>query len=333
MYAFVGKFIDFIVPWSEDPAELGKNIIRNLVVGRLKAKKPCIIFLAGDSGEGKSYTGLKILEIINEYYGVETDVKNQVIYTPLDYTKKINKLLFDKEFKNYRILMIDEAREALKAQLWYSFVNQALADINAMMRRVKPMAIIVISQFIKDIDVQMRRTLNYYGKCMRPLGKRTRLKLYTIWKDDTDIERPVLRKRPLRGFVIKNGKYITFKPKFFEITLPSEKVIEEYEAINYEEKSSIIKRKLDLLLRQIQKELGQPYDKVEMLADWYAKHPESIHLVLEKKRGRMQLRKDVRRLHDLTADEAREFERRLMEKLAEAGILAKAGLGGGKSGV
>jgi len=326
---FVGKFIDFVVPWSEDPTELGKNIIKNLVVGRLKAKKPCIIFLAGDSGEGKSYTGLKILEIINEYYGVETDVKNQVIYTPLDYTKKINRLLFDKEFRDYRILMMDEARELLKAQLWYSFINQALADINAMMRRVKPMAVIVISQFIKDVDIQMRRTLNYYGKCMRPLGKRTRLKLYTIWKDDTDIERPVLRKRPVRGLVVKNGIRVQFKPTYFEIQLPDKRIIDEYEAINYEEKSMIIKRKLDLLMRQIQKELGQPYDKVEMLADWYAKHPESIHLVLEKRRGRMQLRKDVRKLHDLTSDEAREFEKRLLEKLAEAGILAKTGLGGG----
>ena len=316
----MGLTIDFVVDWKDDPAEVGRSIIRNIVVGRLKYKKPVIIFIGGKSGEGKSYTGLKIMEIINDYFGVKTDVDSQVIYTPLEYGDKINKILFDKAFKNYRVIMIDEAREVISAKLWYSFINRALADINAMMRRVKPICIIVISQFIKDIDVSMRRTLNYYVKAKRPLGKRAQFKMWALWMDDRNIENPQLRKRRIKGLVSKNGRRFRFAPKYFEVTLPDKAVIDRYEVENYECKATIIKNKLSELMREIEKEVGTASKKVDIIVDYYAKHPENLHLVVQRSRGKFKIRKDIQKLHDLDKDELSTFKEKLMAKLERNGL-------------
>jgi len=318
---YVGKYIDFVVEYDKDPKVVGKRIITNIITQRLKYKKPVIIFIAGDSGEGKSYAALKIMEIINEFYGVKSDVATQVIYTPLDYATKIDTILYDKKFKKYRLVILDEARELLKAKLWYSFINRAMADINAMMRKIKPIAFIVVSQFIKDVDADMRRTLTFYIKASRPLGKKTRLQIYRMWKDDRDIERPTLKKRRLRGFVIKNGKRILFKPKYFRVSLPQEDVRKKYEEMNYSEKSKIIKRKLNKLMIKINEELGNGDERTVTLAKWYAKHPQSLSLIMTKYRGKLKLKKDIQKLHDLTRKEAKHFQAVLFEELQKEGLM------------
>jgi hypothetical protein len=311
----MGLTIDFIVDADEDPTVIGQNIIRNMVVGRLKYKKPVVIFIGGKSGEGKSFTGLKIMEIINNYYGVETDVENQVIYTPIEYGDKIDKILFHKDFKKYRVIMIDEAREVVSAKLWYSFINKALSDINAMMRRVKPICIIVISQFIKDIDVAMRRTLNYYIKAKRPLGKRAQFKMWGLWMDDRNIENPKLRKRRIKGLIKKNGRRVSFRPKHFEVTLPKQTTIDLYEEENYQQKARIIKGKLDELMRQIEIEIGDAMKRIDTLVDYYIKRPESLHMVVKRSRGKLKVRPEIKKLYNLTKDELKTFKERLIEQL------------------
>lgn len=318
----MGRFIDFQIQWNEDPEVLGQEIIRHLTVNRLRAKKPTVIFLGGDSGEGKSYTALKIADIVNEYYDVDTAevLDNFVVYTPLEYTKKLDYLLFNKEAKNIRVLMIDEAREMIKAHLWYSFINQAIADANAMSRRIKPLVVIVVSQFIKDIDPSVRRTLTFYGKCVRPLSGSTIFTLYRIWKDDMDIEHPKMRIRKIRGYIIKNGRYFQFTPDRFRVKLPRKEIIERYEKMNFESKAKIIRQKLELLMKNLEKELGHQFDKVDQLVTYYVEHPELMHLIVERKRNKIKVKKEFKQMHDLTGMEVKEFEKRLLEKLAEKGL-------------
>lgn len=318
----MGEFIDFQVEWNEDPAMLGQEIIKHLTVNRLRAKKPTVLFLSGDSGEGKSYTALKIADIINQHYGVDTAevLDDFVVYTPLEYTKKLDYLLFQQRSKKIRVMIIDEARELIKAHLWYSFINQAIADANAMSRRIKPLVIIVVSQFIKDIDPSVRRTLTFYGKCTRPLTGSTIFTLYRIWKDDMDIERPKMRIRKVRGYIIKNGRYFQFTPDRFRVRLPRKEIIERYEKMNYESKAKIIRQKLEMLMKNLEKELGHQFDKVDQLVTYYVEHPELMNLILERKRNKIKVRKEFKQMHDLTATEVKEFEKRLLEKLAEKGF-------------
>jgi hypothetical protein len=318
----MGKYIDFIVPYSSDPEELGSTIIEHITCNRLQAKKPSVIFLTGDSGEGKSYTGLKILDIVNQYYGIDTIryLNDQVVYTPLEYTRKLDAILHDKEFKKVRILMIDEAREVIRAQLWYTFINRAIADCNAMSRRIKPLVLLIVSQFIKDIDSDVRRTLVYYGKCARPLKGRTQFELWRIWKDDSDIERPRLRKRRIKGYVKNNGVYSTLIPNF-EVKIPPKKIVDIYEDQNFESKSKILRKKLEDLMKILDKELGHEFDKVNELVDFYLKRPDMLRMIIQRKRNRITVKQQFRKMHELTNIEIHEFEKLLIQRLADKGIV------------
>jgi len=312
----MGRY-DFVIP--HDAEKYGERIIQNIIVGRLKYNKPVILFLSGDSGEGKSFTGLRIIEIINKYYGVKTDVEKQIVYTPLEYGQKLDAILHDKALKKYRVIMVDEAREVIKAKLWFSFINQAISDINALMRSVKPIALIINSQSIRDIDKDVRFTLTYYGECFRPLGNRTRLKLYRMWKDTRDIESVKLRKRRITGYVRQpSGKYKKLTPKYFEMNRPDKELADKYDELNKQAKTTIIKRKFAELMQKIREEVGEPSQKVEELVKWYVAHPENINLVLEKKRGKLKLNKNVELIHSLTKEEKKEFQEKLLRELVKS---------------
>ncbi|MEE9364828.1 MAG: hypothetical protein V3U92_19680 [Cellulophaga sp.] len=321
----MGKFVDFIVDYDPDPRVVGKRILKNITTMRLKYNKPCIIFVGGDSGEGKSTFGIKLLEIVDEAYGVELDIENQIIYIPLEYAHKIKKILYGKgKFKKYRAIQLDEAREVIKAKLWYTFINQALADINVLTRAIKPIVTIIISQKIKDIDSSIRSTLTYYMTASRPLGKRTRVKIWRLWMDDRDIENPRLRKRRLKGYIIKDGKRIPFTPKYFEVEMPSKKIMKEYNETNTKAKGDIIKRKLDAILQEIKEDLGEPLERVTTIANYYVNNPESIHLVMRRYRNKLKAKTEVKKLHGFTVKESKEFEKILMEKLEKKGMVEQA---------
>lgn len=96
-------------------------------------------------------------------------------------------VLHDKKAKKLKVLMIDEAREVVPAKLWYHFINQAIADVNALSRTVKPICRIMVVQFIKDVDQATRRTVQYYFKCIRPLSGNVLFYPYRLWKDDRDL--------------------------------------------------------------------------------------------------------------------------------------------------
>ena len=322
----MGQFIDFVVEHVDDPAELGHRIIRNITVNRIKAKKPTIIGITGDSAEGKSYTGLAIADIVNQEFGVDTAevIDDTVVYTPLEYTKKFDRILFDKDLKKVHTFMIDEGRELIKSKLWYDFVRQAIADVNAMHRQIKPLVVIVVSQDIGDVLRDVRKTLTFYGKCMRPLSGNVHFTLYRLWKDERDLENVKLRKRKLRGHLIKDGRKVVFVVNKFRVRLPRKEIVEKYEKLSFERKATIIRNKLEALLKQIEKEIGHQFDKVDQLVTYYTEHPELLNIILERKRNKIRVKKEFKQMHDLTQTEVKEFEKRLLERLAEKG-LAKVG--------
>ena len=183
------------------------------------------------------------------------DVMN--VYTPLEYSTKLNKILFYKAYKKANIFCIHEARTVVKAKLWHGFLAQAISDINAMSRSIKRICTIIISQFIRDITADTRYTLNLYCKISRPLGKPARLYINVMWKDDRDLEKPKLRKRKLSGYLIyPNGKYQRFIPKYFEMKKPSKAIIELFEKADKEGKTKIIRRKQDEVLKELKNDLG-----------------------------------------------------------------------------
>ena len=277
------KLIDFVVPYNADQRVMGTDICKQLFVNRILKKKPTVILCTGDSGEGKSYTGLKILEIVNNYFGVNTldHLEDCIIYTPLEYSKKMSAMLHAPELKDCRCMILDEARELVSSHLWYSFVNQAIADVNALHRTIKPLVFVVIVQFVKDIDPATRRTIQYYLSCLRPLNApHVNVFISRLWRDERDIENPKIRRRNVRGYYwtgppndIETGQFtpgkkmVKFIPTMLTVTLPQKEVYREYEKINLERKSEILKRKLEGLLFQIEKEMGFKSSKVESVVN------------------------------------------------------------------
>jgi len=322
----MGRFIDFrITVDDENDPELGKKIVEHLTYRKLQAKKPVVWFIGGSSGEGKSYTAIKIMDIVNNLFGIDTVeyLNEQLIYVPIEYATKMNNILFSKDMKKVRAIMIDEGRELLPAKLWYNFVNQAIADINAMSRGVKSLLLIIISQYFKDIDTSVRRTITYYSKCYRPLsGSKVSFTPYTIWEDDRDIDNVKLRKRHIRGYITIRGKRpFLYIPNRLWVTKPREELIEIYESTMREKKAAIIRRKLESILQAIEKELAPKYEKIDYLVNYYIERPDLLNLFLERtENNRFVLRKEFEKAHDLTPSERAEFKRRLLDKLAEKGL-------------
>jgi len=320
-------FCDFVVkhdPSKEAPEELTKKILYSIIIKRLKAHKPAVMFVGGDSGEGKSFTALRLQELLLEIQGLNTmDYIEAInVYTPLEYPEKLDALLFDKELKKANIICMHEAREIVKAKLWYTFLNQSISDVNAMSRTIKRLCIIVISQFIRDISNDIRYTLNYYCIVRRPKQKRARLYINVLWKDDRDLEKPKLRRRKLSGYVVnKYGKYRRYVPQYLELRKPSAELIKIFEKKDFESKSGIIKKKINSLIKEIKSDVGAENIKVASMVDHYLKNPDNLGLIGRRIRGKWKVNPKFRDMHDLTKIEAKEFEKKLNEAFTQRGAI------------
>jgi ABC-type oligopeptide transport system ATPase subunit len=324
----MGKFIDFSIPYNDDPRVMGKQVMQHITVNRLKAKKPCIIFISGDSGEGKSSLGLKILDAVNDSYGVDTfdTLHDCIVYLPVQYLTKFDNILHWKKYnrtdlKDAHVLIVDEAREVVNAKDWHTFINRAVASCTNMSRRIKPMVYILISQFITDIDSDMRHTLSFYSECQRPLTGRTRVTFERVWKNTYDLQRPRLCKRPLVGWVVDGDSRSKFYPKF-EATMPDKKIFNKYDEESYRAKSKILRQRIEETIRKMEKQVNI-YDKVEALVDFYVKNPDQLSTIIDPRYQKFRLRKQFKDMHEVTRTEQIEFEKRLQERLQERGICAK----------
>lgn len=326
-------FTDFIVKHDEETETveaLTEKILYSVVVNRLKAKKPLIWFIGGDSGEGKSFTILHLQQIILKLQGIDLkDVLDDVnVYTPIEYAKKLDAILgmsSDKE-KNKRlrkvnVIAIHEARELIKAKNWYSFLNQAVGDINAMSRSVKRLCIFVVSQFIRDIDTSIRYTLNFYSIVKRPRNRFARLYINVIWKDDRDLEKPKLKKRRLTGFIIdKHGRRRRYSPVYLELTMLDKEILKHFEENDANAKRDILRKKLDKLIKTMELELNQYNSKVDSMVTFYVQNPDSLHYIGSRGKRGFKLKPEVKEMHDLTPSEIRDFQNKLNIALKEKGI-------------
>lgn len=321
-------FCDFVVkydPKTEPPIELTKRILYSIIIKPIKAKKPRVIFIGGDSGEGKSFTVLRLQEILLEIQGLKLEdyIKNINVITPIEYPQKLDALLFNKEYKKVNIIGMHEAREVIKAKLWHGFLAQAIGDINAMSRTVKRLCIMIVSQFIRDITTDVRYTLHLYCKIRRPVGKRARLYINVMWKDDRDLEKPKLRKRKLSGYIVDpKGRYRRYVPQYFEMSKPRKENVQVFEKMDYDAKAAILRGKINKLIKEMKDEIGEKTKKVDVMVDWYIQHPDSIPKIGRQVRGKLKLRPQFREMHELTPSEARDFQNKINERLKEMGAIA-----------
>lgn len=315
---------DFVVRKKEgdDDTDIAAKILNSIVVNRLKFKKPVIWFIGGDSGEGKSFASLKIQELLCSMQGIDyKEFINDInVYTPLEYPKKLDALLHDKRLKKVNMICMHEAREIIKAKNWQSFLTQAIADVNAMSRSVKPMCILIISQFIRDITTDVRYTLTYYSTITRSFSKPPELQIYKMRKNDYNLEKPTLEKYKIKGYIVnEKNKYYKFQPPCFQIGLVDKDIQEVFEKSDREAKAYIIKNKLNKLIKEMQKDIGDNDNKVNIMVDYYISNQEALKTIGKRKGKKFIVNDTFRSMHEMTSIEEKQFTSLVIEKLDKTG--------------
>jgi len=316
-------YYDYVIRYNpnlETPEDLTKKILYALFVKRVKNKKPVVTFVGGDSGEGKSMTVLRLIELLFQIQGVE--LKDHIdavnVFTPLQYPQKIDKLLHDKELKKVNAIAIHEAREIIKAANWRNFLNTAIGDVNAMSRSIKRLMFFIVSQFIRDIDPSIRYTLTYYCTVYRPIGHKARVKINKIWKDDSDLQNPRIRKRRIKGLIIfPNGKVKKHFPEYFEMNMPDKEICTKFDEYDTESKRGIIKKKLEKLIKEMEKDADISINKIDKTIEYYTETEDRLNTVGKKVGKKWKIDKNIKDMLDLTESEFREFESKLNTTIKE----------------
>jgi hypothetical protein len=324
----MGFPFDFVIHTTgNDDPDIGKKIVASLILKKIKEKKPINMFIGGDSGSGKSFTAVRFQEIVCEALGLKhlevMEVMN--VYTPIEYPRKIDKILNDKEYKKVCVLTLHEAREVIKAKEWHSFLSMCVADINAMSRSLKRVCTIIVSQFIRDITADVRYTLNFYGTMERIGRKDARLRLYALWKDDHDLHNPKLRKRRIRGIALyPDGTRRVIMPKYLSMSLPSEEAQKLFDEQDTKAKAHIIRGKIEKMIKHMEKEITSDEQKVGVIVDYYIQNPQLLNKIAKQTNRGWKLLPELRQIHDMTKSEEETFYTMLNKKLEEKGIYTRA---------
>lgn len=321
-------FADFIIRDNPEdtPQDITKKIIYSLFVRRIRNNKPCIIFVSGESGEGKSWSVLTLQKMILEMF--DKDIKDYIndinIYLPTEFPTKFNNILYSPRMKGVHVLAAHEARELVPAKLWNSFVTQAIASILNIVRAKKRLITIIVSQFIRDITTDIRFSLHYYISVYRPMDRHfgAQLRIYRLWKDDRDIEKPQLKKRMVSGFkILANGKYQSMRPKYLELKKPDKELRKIMDEADLSAKKIILDKKIQELMREFNKVFGMKDNKMKAMIEWYSGNLDHLPLIGKMHNNKFKVKKELAEMHGLDKDQLKEFQIRLTEKLKENGVI------------
>lgn len=312
-------FQDFVCEFKEHEDDQVAEIFSNIVFNRIDNNKNCIIMVTGKSGEGKSRFVLSSLSILAKKRGIDLHkfLDTIIMFTPPDYVKSMPKIIYSPEFKDVCFVWMDEGRVLIEKQKWQSFVNITIAHINAMVRGIKRIVFFIVTQSPKDIDSNVRRTIDFWVLCKRPGHHSTEVKFYVIYEDTRDIEKIKLRYRRLKGAIkMPNGKRKFIVPKFV-FRMPETELDNLYQKIHDERKGRILAQKIQELAKSFEKQEGATFTKVDKLVDWILEKPERQQELVKLSRGKLRLLPHAREMYDLTDAERDYFDEKMKVKLSE----------------
>jgi len=308
----------FLVKYDGDIIKTSKRIIHALVVNRVKRNKPCVICIVGKSGEGKSNVGLFISDATYELEGVDFAdyVEHTVIMSALDFGNKTRKILRSKELKDAFIIMIDEAKATVNSQDWATAVNRTIAMVNSLSRAIKPMAIIVVAQSLKDIDRATRETIDYYIKVSRD-DEGGHAKIYEFWVDDRDLDRPKTKKRIVSGMIEdQQGNIQPYQLNKITFGKVRKEVWNKYNSIMYEAKDKLIEAEFENLDRYLQdKYSNKEIERVVKIAEYLQANPQQINEYGIYKYKKWRLNDEFKRHFNLSDLQVKELEKNISQHL------------------
>lgn len=317
---------DFTIPYwdgMDNNLSISNKLVYSQTVRRTKGKKPCIMGVFGESGSGKSTAAIKLQQRILEMQGLDIrDYLDDInVFVPFEFATKFKRILFDKKLKKINVICIHEARDVLNSKDWNTFVARALAKINTQSRQIKPLIIMIISQYASDITSETRKTLTDYVTADRGLSSPGYITWQKTYLDMRDPEKPKLRLRRLKGYLAKVEKdnVVSKKkiyPKRIYIGLPDRDVVEKFENADLEAKKEIIDRDLDRLMKELAKKHGIQDDvKIDSMVEYYSKDMDKLSLVGKIFKGKLKIKPSFRTMHDLTENEEERFTKKINEKM------------------
>lgn len=152
------------------------------------------------------------------------------------------------------------------------------------------------------------------------MNAKARLYINVMWKDVSNLEKPMLKKRKLAGYlVMPNGKYKRFIPSFLELSLPDRDIKKAFEEADKNAKAKIIKKKLDRLMTEIRQEAGLTEEdtQVRNMLEFYTnpKMTERIFNIGKRFKGRWKMDKKTMEMYKLSSDQVKLFENGILKFL------------------
>lgn len=282
--------------------KIGEELIKHIVNYRFRQKKNTIFAVCGGVGEGKSYTALKIAEMIQPDFSP----KEQIVYNPQQFLEIMNKV---KE-KGYKVVILDEAHVTVPAKTWYSFTNLAMSFVTSTFRQVHPIVIIIVTPNVNWVEKSIREMVNYYAVVERTYDGPIIMKLYQIGFNYFNIrdQLPYLKK-------IRFGWKGEVKVlRYILVGLPSKRIIDEYEEISVYFKKKLIERELERVLEGLERK-GRITGRLEKISSMLQENKELLESLLKDKEEMKLKRLEIKKLFKLSPEEINVLEDMLKRKV------------------
>jgi len=204
------------------PEDFYTKIFISILKNKLKSNQHFVLLIVGRPGSGKSYTALRIAELIDENFTL-----NNVAYTPAEFIKLV------RELSEGSVVIFDEAGVGVYSRDWQNKINRAFAKLVQILR-YKRLGIIFTTPHAMFLDKAVRVLFDYI-LLVEGFDRKNEVTICNaFWNPPVNF---VLGNEVLRPFaIVKNGKRVEVEELFF--AKPS--LAEEYEELARIRKDRII---------------------------------------------------------------------------------------------
>lgn len=203
--------------------------------------------ITGDSGEGKSWTGVLWGEILDPSFNI-----GKVCFTPKEFLAAT-----DNVKRSGEVIIMDETGISLSSRKWASLTNQLLNHTIQTFRYQHIITIFITPDF-SYIDSQARRLINCFSEVSRNESAPPEMRIYDLSNDKKRGKQyfihPLIKESPDTPYMVKLNKFI-IKRK------PSPELIKAYELKHKEYKARL--RKDNLRMAELfEREMRETKDSI-----------------------------------------------------------------------
>ena len=192
------------------------------------------------TGVGKSYSAIRIGELMDEDFRTGTAGMKKIVFTKEDFEEAMRYM--EEKGTPGQVIIIDEAGLLVNSRQWYSEINKYVSNVVMTFRTLRCVAIFITPQ-MGSIDKQVRVFFNLWGRCEKNLKDgylRVRMKTYRLSWDENDVGKYMMHKIQMYD---KDAGRVTYYNGFIVEKPHNNELLEAYEA-----KSREFKKKMRLEL-------------------------------------------------------------------------------------